>query len=300
MQTIPCPGCRTDLDPAATVCPICLRPRTKLEITRAFATLREMEKQRKRRPFVITGRILAAAAIGAVFFRFHGPILGALSTAAAFGSKTVNDFLYPPSAQPPAASPPPAAAQTSAAPAPGSSAPSSFPHAAPGAPARAETPPASEAPSPAKALKRPAHVEDLPLPQFDSAAQWVFYGRVYNLATLLPVSDARLSFPAVGNNAPVYFGPVPASGIVAASDSDGRFSVVLSRLAEGQSYEIHSTGGGYASSVLYEPDIPYAKLPLSERQEIVRNAQDGDMTLPPLTDGGEASVRRDVFLAPAR
>ena len=85
------------------------------------------------------------------------------------------------------------------------------------------------------------------------------------------------------------------------SDADGRFTAVLARLPDGNSYEIRSSRSGYASPVLYESDIPYASLPLEQRQDIARNAQDGDMTLPPLTDvAGEASIRRDVFLAPSR
>lgn len=303
METIPCPGCRTELEPSATVCHICMRPRGKLEITRAYATLREMEKQRKKRPFIIAGRLLAAAAIGGVLYRFHGPILNAASRTSAYATKTMNDLLYPPPPRP-AAAPPAASVETPPAPAHSSAfgSPSSpLRPAAPSKPAPPAAAPAAGTPA-EKALTRAARVEDLPLPRFDPSTQWVFYGRVYDLVTLLPISGAQLSFPmpASGSNySPMA--PAPTYGMIVSSDSDGRFSVVLSRVADGQSYEIRSSGAGYAASVLYEPDIPYAKLPLSERREIVRNAQDGDMTLPPLTDvAGETSIRRDIFLAPSR
>ena len=81
---------------------------------------------------------------------------------------------------------------------------------------------------------------------------------------------------------------------------DGRYVVVLPRPTEG-SYEIRTTNPEYASSVLYESDIPYAKLPRSDRENFANDAQDGDMSLPPLTDiAGEATMRRDLFVAPRR
>jgi hypothetical protein len=296
METIPCPGCRTDLEPSATVCPICLRPRGKLEITRAYATLREMEKQRKKRPFVIAGRLAAAAAIGGVLFRFHAPIQNGASSASAFVTQFLNDSLYPaaPSA-PPSAAPGSAAAAASPSPSDASSSLSAFPSAAALAAKPAQPSPAPAPAAAPPAPKRPARVEDLPFPSFSPTLQWVFYGRVFDLVTLLPVSGAQLTFGmASGGNNYALAGS-------AASDTDGRFSVALTRLQDGGSYEIHAARNGYASTVLYEADIPYAKLRLAERQGIVRNAQDGDMTLPPLKDiTGEASMRRDIFLAPAR
>jgi hypothetical protein len=85
------------------------------------------------------------------------------------------------------------------------------------------------------------------------------------------------------------------------SDADGRFQATLRRLPEGESFEIHATRPGYTSHVFYESDIPYATLPLSDRKEMARQAQDGDMSVPPLNDPpGEAALRRDIYLAPSR
>ena len=285
MATIPCPGCRTDLEPEVTVCPICLRPRGKLEITRAYATLRELEKQRRRRPFVIAGYMLAAGAASWFLYTYHEPIASAYVSARARVGRFADEALA--SADPTANRPgalPAEAAKTESAPSP------------PGAPASRNASPTDVivfAPArlpPPKTAQRPGLVEDLPLPRFDAGSQWVFYGRVYDLITLLPVPDVQLSFSSVASGA--------ANG--ARSDADGRFAVVLPRLSQG-SYEIRGAHSGYASPALYEPDIPYSRLPLAERREIALNAQDGDMPLPPLTDvAGEASVRRDVFLAPSR
>lgn len=297
MDTIPCPGCRTALEPSATVCPICLRPRGRLEITRAYATMREMEKQRRQRPFIIAGYLLAAGAAGWLLFRFRAPLAATAgwarsSVGRAYDQQVASALPPPPVAAPAAApepAPAPAAASSPIAPAPGVHAPTTPRTAAPNGNA-------PDAP-PVKTVHRSGRVEDLPLPPFDSVSQWAIYGRVYDLITLKPIADAQLSFAMVsGSNGSVngnMYGPQ--------TDEDGRFSVALQRLPDGSSYEIHASRAGYASTALYESDIPYARLPLSERRDIVHNVQDGDITPPPLTDiAGEASMRRDVFLAPSR
>jgi hypothetical protein len=298
MDTIPCPGCRTDLEPSATVCPICLRPRGKLEITRAYSTLREREKQRKLRPFVIAGRLLAAAAIGALIYRFYAPVTSALSSSQAFVSRFVDELLYPPRA-PVLASSPAAPAAEAPAGAVAGGARTAFPAAA----ARPSTP-SSSAPSaaPSNAVPVPksprarAPVEDLPLPSFDPSNQWAFYGRAFNLITLEPVADAQISFGVAS-----AYRTGSDLALIVRTDADGRFVAVLRRLPDGGSYELHVSRAGYAAPVLYESDIPYATLPLADRREIVRSAQDGDVGVPPLNDiSGETSLRRDVFLAPAR
>lgn len=300
METIPCPGCRTDLEPSATVCPICLRPRGKIEITRAYATLREMDKQRKQRPFVLAGYLAAAVAAGGLAYLFHAPVIAAAASARARIGRFVEEALYP---APPAAKPAAAVPLERTASAPALfAAPVTPPAFAPASPAPAAPAPAASAP--AKAVRRRAHVDDLPLPAFDSRTQWVFFGRVFDLITLVPVRDVQLSFTTEGGASAGYqrmrmSGPAEQFG--ARSDADGRFAVALARLPDGYSYEVRASHPGYASPALYESDIPYAALPLAERRDIARNAQDGDMTLPPLTDiAGEESIRRDVFLAPRR
>jgi len=292
METIPCPGCRTDLEPSATVCPICTRPRNKLEITRGFTTLREMEKQRKKRPFIIAGRVLAAAAVGAVLFRFQEPVLNFAVSAPARASKYFNYLIYGAEAEKPAAPAEAPAAATPPPPAQGSVV------SAPAAPAPSAAVPAAPAPAAEKIPRRAARVEDLPIPPVDPSWQWVFYGRAYDLITLQPVANAQLNFTSVSQ---YQRGGAGTDGAAYLTDSDGRFVVSLRRLPDGSSFEIHTSRPGYASAVLYESDIPYATLPLADRKEMARNAQDGDMTLPPLTDtAGETAIRRDVFLAPSR
>jgi hypothetical protein len=130
----------------------------------------------------------------------------------------------------------------------------------------------------------------LPLPPLESSTQWAIYGRVYDLITLRPVAEVQLNFQANAGGGAGY----------AQTDEYGRFAAVLGRLPEG-SYEIHASRPDYASSVLYEPDIPYSKLSLEARREMAQTALEGDIPLPPLTDvTGDDSMRRDLFLVPRR
>jgi hypothetical protein len=261
MEKIPCPGCRTELEASDTVCPVCLRPRGKLEIARAYTALRQAEKRNRRRPLVVAGCLLAAGTAGWLVYDNRAPIAPAAAPAPA-----------PPPA--PAPIPPPSSVF------PPPSAPSPAPPVRVPAPVRA---------APAKDVQRPAPVEDLPLPTFNPSSQWVFYGRVYDLITLLPVPDAQLDFTT----------PSEMERGKARSDAHGRFAAVLTRLTEG-AYELRASCKGYATAALYEPDVPYARLSLTERRGIAAGAQDSDMPVPPVTDiVGEDSVRRDVFLAPS-
>jgi hypothetical protein len=291
METIPCPGCTTALEPSATVCPTCLRPRGKLEITRAYATLRLVEKERRQRPFVIAGYLLAVGAACGLMYRYRLPIAAAVSAVRARVSSFADAAmdpknLLPPSAEAPAAATPEAPALT-----PPSAAPFARFAPAPATPTPPAPPVAAKPPEPAISAKRTARVADLPIPPLGQN-QWAVYGRIYDLVTLRPVAGVKLTFTIPGN-------PVGSMGY-ASSDEHGRYVLGLVRLPKG-SYEIHSSKEGYSSVALYEADIPYAQLSAGERRDIVHNAQDGDMPLPPLTDiNGEQSMHRDVFLAPQR
>lgn len=57
-----CPACRSELDPVATSCGVCLRPRSRQEIFRGMRQLNQKEKTQRRRPFLIAGAVLAVAA----------------------------------------------------------------------------------------------------------------------------------------------------------------------------------------------------------------------------------------------
>jgi hypothetical protein len=80
----------------------------------------------------------------------------------------------------------------------------------------------------------------------------------------------------------------------------GAYAVVLPRLSQG-AFSVVAVDGRYAEPVLYEPDIPYARLTPAQRRELTEGARDGDIKPPPLTDvPGEPAIRRDLFVVPRR
>ena len=84
------------------------------------------------------------------------------------------------------------------------------------------------------------------------------------------------------------------------SDGDGWYAAQLPRLsADGDGYTISASVSGYAACAQYEPDIPYARLPASQRARLIQSARDGDLRPSLLADApGDPRLRRDVFLSP--
>jgi hypothetical protein len=300
METIPCPGCRTALGPEITVCPICTRPRSKYEITRAYATLRAEQARRRKRPYIIGGWVLAATAVGWLGFKFRAPLSAAAAAAHARYRRFVDEATDPKHLSPAAAretastpeqepaGPPIAAASSADAPPP----PGAVPAAAPPPGVGAVRSPSANgaAPSGVAAPARPKVTGDLPVSVLDPGTQWALRGWVYDLMTLKPVPSA--SFVVRG----------PNGGLFAsfASDPDGRYLVILPRVEDG-GYTILSSQPGYAAPVYDESDIPYAQLSASERRELTANARVGDNHPSPLADiVGENSVHRDLFVVPLR
>src|SRR5579885_3207392 len=81
MDQLPCPGCRTLLNMEDTSCPICLRPRSKYEITRAYAELREAKARARRRPFIVLAVLLAAGGAGREVYLRRAALSSAASSA---------------------------------------------------------------------------------------------------------------------------------------------------------------------------------------------------------------------------
>jgi len=301
MQTIPCPGCRTELGPEITVCPICTRPRSKYEITRAYATLRAMEEKRRKRPFIIGGYLLAFAVIGGLYVRFQAPVRAAFAAGRSKVERFIDQARDPgrliaPAATPktapvPPASPAEAAAAASAFGKPTWSPPPPIrqePTPKASGPVMAAPPPAgpagAEPPPPTR--KRPKG--DLPLKAMD-ASEWALRGSVYDLATLTPVADAVFSVR--------YNERLEASF---KSDEDGRYMVVLRRVTNG-GFELSNRTEGYAPAVYSESDVPYAQLTPAERRDMAETARAGDVHPTPITDiSGEDSIHRDLFVVPRR
>ena len=292
METIPCPGCRTELGPEITACPICTRPRTKYEISRAYSALRAEQKRRRRLPFIVAAYLAGFGSIGWLGYKFRGPLRTfAASSRARFG-RFVDRATDPghlsshPTEEPAAPQPSPS---PSAAPEPSSPPPSAAPIArSPAAAGRPAVAPAVSKDGMAGA-RGPAPAGDLPLTAMDSSFQWALRGRVYDLLTLKPVP--MISISVRGSNGMM-------GGF--ATDEYGRYLVILPRLNQ-DGYELVSTSPGYTTAVYYESDIPYAQLSASERRDMAENARGGDLHPTPLTDIiGEESIHRDIFVVPRR
>lgn len=301
MDKIPCPGCRTPLGPEMTSCPICLRPRSKYEITRAYAHLREEDSRRRRLPFKIAGWVLLAAAAGYGVWHARAPLLSAASAVRAKASRLAEESMDPKNLVKRGPEAPAASTGTYDAPAGG---PAAAPEAAASPPGATPAAPPSGAPEPpAPDPKRqavqpavdagatgPVRLQDLHLPTALSPSQWALYGRAYDLVTLKPASNAALAFSS-------SFGGTMAT---VTTDNVGRYAVVLPRLQEG-SISVTSADARFATTVLCEPDIPYLTLPAEDRRSMARSAADGDVRPAALVDPtGDASLSRDLFLAPAR
>lgn len=291
MEKIPCPGCRTELDFEVTTCPICLRPRSKYEITRAYSSLRADQTRRRRQPFIVAGWLALAGAIAFAGFRFKAPLSAAAAAARARFKKFSEEATDPRRLSTHASDAPPAPAPADTGPA------QSAPPPPAGQAVAAEAPAAPSAPQGAvkgRGAVMPQRVRptgDALMPPYDPNFQWGLKGRVYNLLTLKPAPMTSL----VVRNA--------NGGMAAAinTDEDGRYAVVLTRLAQG-GYEIAASGGGWYPAAFYESDIPYAQLSASERQEMADNAAaSGESHPTPLSDiTGEPFLRRDIFLVPQR
>ncbi len=294
MDQIPCPGCRTPLDAEVTCCPICLRPRTKYEITRAYSHLREDASRRRKRPFFAAGWLLLAGAAGYGVWRWRAPLLGAFESARAkvygFADYSMDARNLIPKTAEPAAGPSTAVA----APAPAAP-PFTTPPPAPGAvakpapaPAAAMPPTSGPAAAEAPAVKR----EELRMPIINPAFQWTMFGQAFDLTTLKPAARVQLVFQAGENG---------GTAATAMTDESGRYAAALPRAAQIGPLSLLVSDSRYVPTVLCESDIPYRTLTAEERRQMARSAQDGDIRPAALTDvSGEATQHRDLFLAPAR
>lgn len=278
MDTIPCPGCRTLLNLSDTGCPICLRGRSKYEITRGYARLREDKTRRRRRPFIVLGALTVVAAAGRVAY------LQRESIAQAYGSGRVRAARFFDEAGDPAVYAPRRPAEPAAIPQePQSADPPPRARAEPG---RADAGP-GRADAPAAAA--PKNIPDLVVPPM-SPGMWAAHGRVYDLETLRPAANVTIEFihSAGGRHG-------------GTSDAHGRYLIVLPRSNSPGGYEAVCRDARYHEHVFHETDIPYAGLSSADRELLVDSARGGDARSTPLADiDGEESRRLDLFLAPRR
>ncbi len=270
-------------------CPICLRPRSKDEITESHEELRlQEEKRRKRRLNLIVGLAAGAAIVYGSWHLWH-PMFGvyswAKSKAAHFAEEATNPRNY--MVQPPSSMQSARDAQPSPEPARRRIAATPFAGNTPRRTDEATVPSLSFGNAPATAAGSGLNQPDNSALLFNPATHWAVSGKVYDLLTLEPLVKVLIAFK--GDNGFTLS--------TAMTDGTGSYLVVLPRNIEG-SFTAETTAPRYARIVLCEPDIPYRELSLEKRRELVNSAQDGDLHRAPFKEiVGESSEQRDLFLA---
>ena len=278
-DTLPCPGCPTPLPPEATGCQICMRARTRQEIMRGYAKLREDKARKRRRPFQLLAAVLLLGA-GGWLFKTHGARLTAAASAAGGAIARWADDLRNPSHYAMQAAPKPE--------------PKPEPPPVPGAPVAPESamrsqlfpedyqPPAPAADAPAKPPeRRPAG----PKPLAKNA--WRVSGTVYDLASLKPVPGAEVTF--------LLDEKAPRS---ATTDENGSYEVDLPK---GDGWTVHMVAPDRRGGQILDIDPSYRDRDADERRAVFENITDGDLIAAPVGwRRSPSKARLDLFAIPNR
>ena len=282
-ESLPCPGCHTPLPPEATGCQICMRPRTRQEIMRGYAKIREDKARKRRRPFQILAALLLLGAAGWLIKNHGDQLSKAASAAGGAISRWVDDLRnpsnYAPKPQPQA---PPADPQ---------------PPSAPGAPVEPEramrahlfpeddpapppaTPPAdAPAPPPAKSTAGPK-----PL----AKNAWRVSGTAWDLETLEPIRNAQITFLRDEKDA-----------LAARTDEDGTYEIDIPK---GNGWNVHMIAPDRRRGQVLDIDPSYRVRDADERRAVIQNVTDGDLIPAPVEwDRSRSKVRLDLFAIPNR
>lgn len=277
-ETLPCAGCSTPLPPEATGCQICLRPRTKQEIVRGYAYLREEKARRKALPFKIAGAILVVAITVKVSWDNREGIKSAADAGKKYVSAKYEKFTdaksYVPKQTP--TEPPPVN-------------PADLP---PTDPRSAYAPPAQQkaygggpgeagrgAPAASAPKTGPAPAKLGPL----AATDWRVSGQVYDLATLEPVAGVQVSFQRP-DIAPVNV----------VSGEDGRYEADI---AKGEGWTVRAASGEHRPGQVLDIEPPYRQRDADERRAALENLSDSDLSPAPVSwKRSRSKVRLDLVL----
>ena len=273
---LPCLGCHTPLPLEATGCQICMRSRTKQEIMRGYAKLREDKARKQRLPFKILAVILILGGGGKLFLTYREKITAAAASTSGKIGRWADDMRDP-------------SHYSGRLPAPSSDAPAPTTAAvAPADPLRTQTfsdnakPAKGPAPapgaSPAVAARPPA-----PKPLLKNA--WRVTGTIYDLATLAPVPKAHIIFK--------YEGMPP---VEATTDEQGAYEVDLDK-KDGWSVSLKAPG--HRRGQILDIDPPYRVRDADERHAAFDHLTDGDLI--PVQVGWKPTssrVRLDLVAAP--
>jgi len=262
---LPCPACRTPLPPEATGCQICMRSRTKQEIVRGYAKLRDDKARRKRFPLLILAALALVGVSGKLFWTWGGPIRSAADSASARLARWADEQRDPKNygykeAGPPAASAP--AVSVAAAP----------PVAAP------PPPPATFAAGAPPDVSRPAK-------KAAPVNAWRISGTVYDLSTLSPVHGAAITFELDG-----------AEPVHATSDDRGAYEVDLPK-ADG--WIVSLWAPRHRPGQLMELDPPFRDRDADERRAAMNALSESDLMPVPVSWSRKAmKARLDLVAVP--
>lgn len=279
-DALPCPGCHTPLPPEATGCQICMRPRTRQEIMRGYAKLRDDKARRRRRPYQILVALLVLAGGGWLFAEHGDALKGLAASAGAALGRWADDMRNPSNyamkqapAEPAKTEPPPAPG--------GPVAPESalrsqlFPD------DHAPTPAPSPAGAPGGAPPAPA----APKPLAKNA--WRVSGTIYDLATLEPVAGAK-----------VVFLRDEKQPVEAATDESGAYEADI---VKGDGWTVSVQAPERRRGQILDLDPSYRVRDADERRAVFDNISDGDL-IPAPADWKRSSSRvtLDLFVIPNR
>lgn len=280
MDTMPCSGCHSPLALDATGCQICMRSRTKQEIMRGYALVRERKELARRRPYKIAAGILLAAASAALLRAYGGRVLAVASPAVRSAIRRADDMRNPENyASRPVAAPAPAA-----------------PPPEPGAPVAPEDalrsqllprdpPPAPPAGSPAAAPAAAPARPSAPRPLVKNA--WRVSGTVYDLATLEPLQGADVMFLVDEREREKV-----------TTDAEGRYEVDL---AKGDGWTVSVEAHDRRPGQVVDVDPPYRLRDADERRAAFEHIADGDLIPAPIGWKRTTSrARLDLVVIPTR
>lgn len=263
---LPCPGCHTLLPLEATGCQICMRSRTKQEIMRGYAQLREEKARRRRLPFKILAAVLILGGAGKLFLTYRVQIASKAEAAGGKIGRWADDMRDPshyagikPATPVPEA--PPVAPEDAMR-------EKVFPSEAPArnAPAPGSTRPAAARPAAPKPLQKNS---------------WRVTGTVYDLTTLAPVAKALVAFQREG-----------APSVDATTDEQGGYEVDLEKH---DGWSVGLKAPGRRRGQILDIDPPYRVRDADERHAAFEHLTDGDL-IPAQVGWKRASARVSLDL----
>lgn len=279
-DSLPCLGCHTLLPPEATNCQICLRPRTRQEIMRGYAKLRDDKTRKQRRPFQILAVLLVVGGGGKLAFDHRAGLRAAANSAKGAVVRWSDDLRnpahYAPAMAGSAASPtdPPVAPEAALA---RSLNPSNSSASAP------EAVPSSDPPS--VSLPTPVKPAAPAKPKALVKNAWRVSGTVYDLATLEPVLGAQITFQRNEKEPETVM-----------TDEKGRYEIDL---VKGDGWTVKMTAPNRRRGQVLDLDPPYRLRDIDERRAAVEQISDGDLNPAPVDwKRADSRVRLDLVAVP--